>query len=339
MINITVDLTNINKKLDGLRDVLSVDKTSSGKQFVSVLANSSLEIFKINSTERMLTNEPPGLRKLKRRGKKLSMRNFAQKEIDSVFLAEKKVSDIGMLIGIGINLTAAGARLPIEQWYWETLQNFSDFTKNKIPYDFAGTPAMDVFLIRHFGSGSKSTLPSYIGKRLYPNNFRLYGVDSAAGKILSTRSIIELLDSAAGKEGGRSIKNKLTDDTEDDTGSDNVESDDFSKGIDQLISSRLKHGVVGNEDNAQDSASRFFNEVVGQIAADSLDNFFEGNFGNVTLNSGKSLLMWHPGVRPYDWFKDTNFGSFTGKAHTKDIEEIKLKIDVLYRKVIEIKTK
>jgi hypothetical protein len=68
---------------------------------------------------------------------------------------------------------------------------------------------------------------------------------------------------------------------------------------------------------------------------EAIKNFFAGHFSDVKLNKG-NLIMKHPGVRPYDWFKNTGFGSFMGAPFEQDLEQITEKIELLVKKQIEI---
>lgn len=318
MINIKVDLTNINKRLDKMQDYFSVDKTESGKKFTSRFIDASVDIFQENSLLRMESNQPPGTKKATR-GKRLSISRFAKSFTKNLFIYEKTITNDGIIIGIGINIPT-GIIPPAEKKYAAHAGEFSAWLESLGIYNFAGAPAQNIFYMRHYGTGLKGILSGYV-TRLYPNNMKLLG---PSGALLST-DVVRYFAEAAVAEGSLGS----TFDTREKIKKIKARLVKRNKITGEIISSSESNLELREDKESENS--RFANafeqhpflaEITKQIAADSVDNFFKGNFQNVKLANGKDLLMWHPGVRPYDWFKDTSYGKTLGVPFQEDITRI-----------------
>lgn len=317
MINIKVDLTNINKRLDKMQDYFSVDKTENGKKFVSRFADASVDIFQNNSLLRMESNKPPGTKPAKR-GKRLSISNAAKKYTKSLFIYEKNITNNGLIIGIGVNMPFA--MLPMEKKYLSRRGEFSAWLEKLGIYNFAGELALDLFALRHYGSGSRGILPGYLARRLYPNNLHLFSTFGAPFSTDVLRDFIEKQNELSNIIGG---------------GDENI-TEEGEDSIKNIIMGQVKPDEVDAIQEANKPRARLrkkgaitpaespVDEILSNKSTtdSNVKNFLSGNFQNVKTASGRDLINWHPGVRPYDWFNDTSYGSSSPKPFDNDIKEI-----------------
>lgn len=202
--------------------------------------------------------------------------------------------------------------------------------QSRIPYDFAGSSAENVFFIRHYGSGSKGILPGYIRKRMYPNNLAIF---TSFGKPFTTRFLTTFLENYE-------FNAERNSDTDDDGYDDDDNGGSYNAG-DSLFDDRGGLKINSSYDDEKDSSGKvdLASMILSQISEDSVDDFLNGNFSSVKNSVGRSIIMWHPGVRPYDWFKDSKYGITAGSAFQLDIEDIRNKADLFYGKIIADATK
>lgn len=328
MINIRVDLTNINKKLGRLQDTLGAGKTDKGKNFMSAISESALRVFSENSIDRMQSNEPPDVQHLRRRGKRKSMRAYALAKVKPIFILEKKINTNGAIIGIGIDIYKAQAHLPVEAKYLPTGE-FAAYMANRIPYDFAGTNAENVFLVRHFGTGTRGILPGYIGRRLYPNNLAIF---TTGGRLFTTRFLVEQIEAELARQ--QMQENQEGDDESfDDKDLDSGDGYDFNP-ADALFGGGIGKTKTYEDEEGSSGKIKIIDHILSQISEDTRDDFLHGSFSSTKTIEGRQIIMWHKGIPPYDWFKDTSYGATQGKAFKLDVDTIKDKIDLFYDKAI-----
>lgn len=324
MINIKVDVTGINARLSKMQDYFSIDKTDNGKKFISLLADKSVEIFQENSLLRMDNNKPPGSRPATR-GKKLSISRYAKQFTKGLFISEQKIITDGVVIGVGINIPP-GVLPPVEKKYEFRAGHFSEWIESLGIYKFAGLEAQNLFYMRHYGVGSKGTLMSYSARREYPNNLNLLG---PSGALLSSDvvrgGIEEALEITKAISGNTFIEGK-------DKPTARLKKKDKKTG-EYIVTTKQKIELA-EEAAKQDinidavyGVSNVLDLMLKQISEESIIDFLKGNFESVKLAHGRDILMWHPGVRPYDWFNDTMYGKSIGTPFEEDL----LKIDEMIR--------
>lgn len=311
-----------------MQDYFSVDKTENGKKFVSKITDAGVSIFQDNSLLRMESNQPPGIRRAIR-GKKLSMSRYAKQFTKNLFIAEKIISNNGVIIRIGIDIPT-GIIPPAEEKYKDRAGHFSSWLESLGIYNFAGVPAQNIFFIRHFGSGTRGTVLSYLAKRVYPNNLNLLG---PSGALLSSDTVRYHIEAAVNMA---SISDKAIVQTEDKNVKvklvkrNKITGEIVYKSPDDLkvtVKSEDEGSKASGIDFANDS---FLAEIVKQVSEENVDDFLKGNFNNVKLAHGSDLLMWHPGVPPYDWFNNTNYGKTKASPFQEDLEKIEEMIQNAY---------
>lgn len=320
MINITVDLTGINARLDKMNDYFSPGKTENSKKVISRLTDKCVEIFQEHSLLRMDNNRPPNVRQAIR-GKKLSISRYAKQFTKTLFIGEQLLGNNNIIIGIGINMPP-GIIPPMEKKYGEHAGKFSAWIEQLGIYNFAGLQAHNIFYMRHYGTGAKSMLPGYIGKRLYPNNLNLIG---PSGALLSPETVRYHMETAlaAAKLGGQVVQTETKKIKARLVKRDKITGEIIKKEESTLELTKSKDEEASGKYAEIDYEEHpFLQIIVNQISEESLEDFFKGNFDNVKLSHGSDLLMWHSGVSPYDWFHDTNYGKAMRKPFNDDLVRI-----------------